>query len=34
MFDWNENTVKVKLFRARQRLVKIAKRHSLAARKA
>jgi RNA polymerase sigma-70 factor (ECF subfamily) len=26
MFAWNENTVKVKLFRARQRLVKIAKR--------
>ncbi len=34
MFAWNENTVKVKLFRARQRLVKIAKRHSLSARKA
>ena len=34
MFAWNENTVKVKLFRARQRLVKIAKRHSLAGRKA
>lgn len=34
MFGWNENTVKVKLFRARQRLVKIAKRHSLAGRKA
>jgi len=34
MFAWNENTVKVKLFRARQRLVKIAKRHSLTARKA
>jgi len=32
MFGWNENTVKVKLFRARQRLVKIAKRHSLAKR--
>ena len=29
MFAWNENTVKVKLFRARQRLVKVAKRHSL-----
>jgi RNA polymerase sigma-70 factor (ECF subfamily) len=34
MFGWNENTVKVKLFRARQRLVKIANRHSLSARKA
>lgn len=34
MFAWNENTVKVKLFRARQRLVKIAKRHSLSTRKA
>ena len=34
LFAWNENTVKVKLFRARQRLVKIAKRHSLSARKA
>jgi RNA polymerase sigma-70 factor, ECF subfamily len=34
MFSWNENTVKVKLFRARQRLVKIAKRHSLSGRKA
>jgi RNA polymerase sigma-70 factor (ECF subfamily) len=32
MFSWNENTVKVKLFRARQRLVKIAKRHSLSKR--
>jgi RNA polymerase sigma-70 factor (ECF subfamily) len=32
MFDWNENTVKVKLFRARQRLVKVAKRHSLTRR--
>lgn len=32
MFGWNENTVKVKLFRARQRLVKIAKRHSLSQR--
>jgi len=32
LFSWNENTVKVKLFRARQRLVKIAKRHSLAQR--
>jgi len=32
MFSWNENTVKVKLFRARQRLVKIAKRHSLTRR--
>ena len=29
MFAWNENTVKVKLFRARQRLVKVAKRYSL-----
>jgi len=34
MFEWNENTVKVKLFRARQRLAKIAKRHSLSGRKA
>jgi RNA polymerase sigma-70 factor (ECF subfamily) len=34
MFGWNENTVKVKLFRARQRLVKIANRHSLSPRKA
>ncbi len=32
MFAWNENTVKVKLFRARQRLVKIAKRHTLSQR--
>ena len=29
LFSWNENTVKVKLFRARRRLVKIAQRHSL-----
>ena len=32
MFAWNENTVKVKLFRARQRLVKVARRHSLSQR--
>ena len=32
MFSWNENTVKVKLFRARRRSVKVAKRHSLSMR--
>lgn len=29
LFSWNENTVKVKLFRARRRLVRVAERHSL-----
>ena len=27
LFSWNENTVKAKLFRARQRLAKIARKH-------